>query len=130
MWNYRVVKKKQTWVDPTSKQESRHYSYAIHEAYYDHRGYVGAITWEPVEPYGETIEELRHAWIMMAEAFGQPILDYDMIPESGYNREEDPLGGFAERVSASWAKVGQRRKAPEGSPDELTDVCRTISSLK
>lgn len=92
MWNYRVVRKKQTWVDPTSKQESLHYSYAIHEAYYDRQGYVGAITREPVEPYGETIEELRHAWVMMAEAFGQPILDYDMIPEPGYNREEDPLG--------------------------------------
>ena len=27
---------------------------------------------------------------MMAEAFGKPILNYDDIPEPGYNRKEDP----------------------------------------
>ena len=29
---------------------------------------------------------------MMAEAFGQPILDYDNIPEPGYESKEDPMG--------------------------------------
>ncbi len=68
------------------------YTYAIHEAYYDKNGHVGAITKDPVEPFGENIEELRHSWVMMAEAFGQPILDYDNIPEPGYERKEDPIG--------------------------------------
>ena len=66
----------------------------IHEAYYDNNGHVGAITQEPVEVFGEDIESLRHTWVMMAEAFGQPILDYDLIPEPGYDREEDPLGSM------------------------------------
>ncbi len=91
-WNYRVVRKKHTWHDPTQNTEQENYSYAIHEAYYDDNGYVGAITQEPVAPYGDTVEELRHSWVMMVEAFGQPILDYENIPEPGYNRKDDPLG--------------------------------------
>jgi hypothetical protein len=44
------------------------YTYAMHEAYYDKSGHVGAITQDPAEPFGENIEELRHSWVMMAEA--------------------------------------------------------------
>jgi hypothetical protein len=91
MWNYRVVRKKTVYQDSSSKKERINYTYAIHEAYYDKNGFAGAITTDPVEPFGETIEELRHSWVMMAEAFGKPILDYDMIPEPGYNREDDPV---------------------------------------
>jgi hypothetical protein len=43
------------------------------------------ITQDAIEPSGETIEELRHVWMMMAEAFGQPLLDYESIPETGYD---------------------------------------------
>lgn len=92
MWNYRVVRKRNTWIDPEDKKERVGYSYAIHEAYYDKNGHVGAVTQEPVEPFGENMKELRHAWVMMAEAFGQPILDYDNIPEHGYDNQEDPQG--------------------------------------
>jgi hypothetical protein len=52
---------------------------------------VGAITQDPVEPFGENIEELRHTWVMMVEAFGQPILDFETIPEPGYESKEDPM---------------------------------------
>ena len=92
MWNYRVVRKKNTYIDPANKKERVDYTYAIHEAYYDENGRVGAITQEPVEPFGENVEELRHSWVMMAEAFGQPVLDYGNIPESGYDRKKDPIG--------------------------------------
>lgn len=51
MWNYRVVRKKNTWIDPEDKKERVNYTYAIHEAYYDKKGYVGSITQEPVEPF-------------------------------------------------------------------------------
>ena len=61
MWNYRVVRKKNKYIDPTNKKERIDYTYAIHEAYYDEKGHVGAITQEPVEPFGENIEELRHS---------------------------------------------------------------------
>ena len=92
MWNYRVVRKRNTWIDPEDKKERVGYSYAVHEAYYDKNGHVGAVTQESVEPFGENMEELRHAWVMMAEAFGQPILDHDNIPEHGYDDQEGPQG--------------------------------------
>ena len=92
MWNYRVVGKKNIYIDPTNKKERVDYTYAIHEAYYDKNGHVGAITQEPVEPFGENVEELRHTWVMMAEAFGQPVLDYSNIPEPGYDGKKDPIG--------------------------------------
>ena len=92
MWNYRVVRKKNTYIDPANKKERIDYTYSIHEAYYDENGYAGAITQDPVGPFGENIEELRHSWVMMAEAFGQPILGYDNIPEPGYEKNEDPVG--------------------------------------
>jgi len=92
MWNYRVVRKKNIYIDPADKKERVDYTYAVHEAYSDKNGHVGAITQESVEPFGENMEELRHSWVMMAEAFGQSILDYDNIPEPGYNRKADPIG--------------------------------------
>jgi len=92
MWNYRIVRKKCIYTDLTDKRERVDYTYAIHEPFYDKNGYVGAITQYPVEPFGENVEELRHSWVMMAEAFGKPIFDYDNIPEPGYDRKKDPLG--------------------------------------
>ncbi|MFO7911712.1 MAG: hypothetical protein R6V15_06075 [Desulfotignum sp.] len=91
MWNYRVVRRKTVYQDSSGRKERTNYTYAIHEAYYDKNGFAGAITTDPVEPFGETIEELRHSWVMMAEAFGKPVLDYDTIPEPGYERKEDPV---------------------------------------
>ncbi len=35
MWNYRVVRKKTVLKDPESKEERAHFTYAVHEAYYD-----------------------------------------------------------------------------------------------
>jgi hypothetical protein len=92
MWNYRVVRKKSIYIDRTNKKERVDYTYAIHEAYYDENGHVEAITQEPVEPFGENVEELRHSWVMMAEAFGQPVLDDSNIPEPEYDRKKDPIG--------------------------------------
>lgn len=109
MWNYRVVRKKHVYTDSMDKKERIDYTYAIHEAYYDNNGHVGAITQDPVEPFGNDIEDLRHSWVMMAEAFGQPILDYDNIPEPGYEREEDPIGSVLDErlraVEAGTAKT-------------------------
>jgi hypothetical protein len=85
VWNYRVVRRKHPGQDPQSQAEHLTYSYGIHEAYYDQSEHVTMITQDAVEPFGETIEELRHMWVMMAEAFAQPLLDYDMIPELGYD---------------------------------------------
>lgn len=111
MWNYRVVRKRHIYPDPKDKKEKVDYTYAIHEAFYDKSGYVGSITQDPIEPFGENIEDLRHSWVMMAEAFGQPILDYDNIPEPGYEREEDPIGSVLdERLTA--LKTGTAKTTP------------------
>ena len=92
MWNYRVIRKRTVLANPKSKNKRTYFTYAIHEAYYDKKGKVGTITQESINPFGENVEELRHSWVMMAEAFGQSILDYDNIPEPGYERKEDPIG--------------------------------------
>src|SRR4030066_984045 len=98
MWNYRVVRKKHIGVDSIDKKERVDYTYAIHEAYYDKKGHVGAITNDSVVAFGENIEELRHSWVMMAEAFGQPSLDSYNIPARGYERTEDPRGTTLEET--------------------------------
>jgi hypothetical protein len=123
MWNYRVIRKKSIHIDPTYKKESVDYTYAIHEAYYDKNGYVGAVTQDPVEPFGENVEELRHSWVMMAEAFGQPILDYENIPEAGYEREEDPIGSaLDERLKKG--KTSNRKGVPwERVKRDLEEKC-------
>lgn len=102
------------------------YSYAIH---YDKKGLVKTITQESVGPFGEDIEQLRHAWVMMAEAFGQPILDYSSIPEPGCDRKEEPMASVVEermeelRTSAekreeiSWEEV-KRELEEKGSPSD------------
>ena len=111
MWNYRVVRRKNIGADAIDKKERAHYTYAIHEAYYDKNGHVGAITQESIEPFGENIEELRHAWLMMAEAFGAPILDFDNIPEPGYERKEDPIGSVLdERLKK--VRIGDIERIP------------------
>lgn len=124
MWNYRVVRKRSVSTDPEDQKERVWYSYAIHEAYYDKKGFVGAITQEPMDVFGEDIEELRHAWMMIAEAFGQPILDYDRIPEPGYDRREDPLGStldkrFKDREEKGipWEEVKRELEAKWGPFD-------------
>lgn len=97
MWNYRVVRKRNVSPDSKDKDERASYTYAIHEAYYDNNGHVGAITQDPIEPFGENIEELRHTWVMMAAAFGLPILNFENIPEPGYERNEDSMASVLDK---------------------------------
>jgi len=126
------------WADPENQRDRVDYSYAIHEAYYDNNGHVGAITQEALEVCGEDIEQLRHTWIMMAEAFGLPILDYDQIPEPGYDRKEDPLGSMLdERLKdrdkewIPWEQVKKDLEAKWGPFDSETyDREREVERLE
>jgi len=128
MWNYRVVRKRTVLADTKSKKERTYFTYAIHEAYYDKNGKVGSITQESINPFGENVEELRHSWVMMAEAFGQSILDYDNIPEPGYKRKEDPIGSILdERMKKletgdgefiPWDEVKRKMKEKHGYLDQ------------
>jgi hypothetical protein len=51
---------------------------------------------------------------MMAEAFGQPILDHDHIPEPGYKRKEDPI----KSKTIPWERVKRDLKNKLGPFDE------------
>lgn len=53
--------------------------YAVHEVYYDEAGRPTACTENPVEPFGETFEELRDDLHLFAKALEKPVLDYDDI---------------------------------------------------
>lgn len=89
-WNYRIVRKKTAWTaeDGTVRE---HISYGIHEAFYDDTGKVSMITENPIDLSCESLSGLQSTWNMPLEAFGQPILDFDKIPEEGYDPETDPI---------------------------------------
>ena len=49
--------------------------YGIHEVYYDDDGVVTNWTAGSVEPFGETVEELRKELVRMLAATNKPVLD-------------------------------------------------------
>jgi hypothetical protein len=69
-WNHRVVKKTHT---------TGEISYGVHEVYYNDEGKPISCTQDAVEPYGETLEELKREIERFSKATELPILDYDKI---------------------------------------------------
>lgn len=73
MWRYRVIKHKQTPSD----------AYCIHEAYCEcekdsaQECKPDSITSNPIEPYGDTLEELKKDLEKMLEAFKYPVLNFE-----------------------------------------------------
>lgn len=86
MWNHRLVRKKYEYKIGNKKKIS--YYYGIHEAYYDKLGKVVAITQDPTDVTGETIDSVMVSYDMILEAFGQPLLDFDKIPEPGHDKND------------------------------------------
>ena len=121
MWNYRVIRKKHICMHATQTKERVDYTYGIHEAFYDENWYVGSITENPVEPFGENMEDLRHSWVMMAEAFGQPVLDYDNIPEPGYDRKRDSVGSELDKRLENFETRDEKSIPWEDVKKELED---------
>ena len=76
-WNYRLVKTHTK--NPQSLGGNEYYTYAIHEAFYDSKGKVAGITQDPIDLSCEHLNDLMISWLMMIEAFGQPILDHATI---------------------------------------------------
>ncbi|MGQ0594298.1 MAG: hypothetical protein ACT4QB_17110 [Gammaproteobacteria bacterium] len=66
-WNYRVIRKRYP--------ESDAISYQIHEVYYADNGSIEHWTEDPVQPFGETAEELREGIRFFLQAFRRPILE-------------------------------------------------------
>ena len=76
-WNYRLVKRA---VDtPESLGGGQHYTYGIHEAYYNDDGEVWGLTTDPVHLSADHINELKLDWLRLMEAFVAPVLDYDDV---------------------------------------------------
>lgn len=65
-WNYRIMRH----TDAFGRQ-----FFAIHEAYYNDHGEVGAWTEEAVGAYGETLEELRDDLEKMIRALDYPVIE-------------------------------------------------------
>src|SRR5438034_8281676 len=78
-WNYRVIGKlyKQIRI------------YQIYECYYDTEGNIHSWSVDPMNPFGETIDELRQDLLMMRAAFCEPIINYEDLPGSKDTEEED-----------------------------------------
>lgn len=68
-WNYRVFR----------KTCAGHAFYEIHEVYYRLDGTIKGWTENPINPSGETPEELKQDFSKQLLAFERPILDYDQL---------------------------------------------------
>jgi len=82
-WNYRVIKRQET---PEGEP-----SYQIHEVYYDRDGKIEMRICDPVEPSGESLEELRGDLEHFSEALQKPVL----VETQSYGRDvliEDGAG--------------------------------------
>ncbi len=66
-WDYRVIRKRHTETDSVT--------YRVHEVYYGEDGSIENWTEEPVEPLGETPQELREDIRYFLQAFRFPILE-------------------------------------------------------
>lgn len=69
-WNYRVFKESFTSKDGETEDE-----YTLREVYYEEDGITPkSYTSDPMEPYGNTLEELKADLGYMALALDKPIL--------------------------------------------------------
>lgn len=82
IWDYRIGKKVLTCKVDCSNDVYEEDCYGIVEAYYNDKGEVTFTTERFVNPYGETLEELKSSFEMMKEAFDKPALDLDNIEYS------------------------------------------------
>ena len=89
-FNYRVCKKvyKSSIVDDndfskiTGKFEED--QFGICEVYYNDKGDITFTSENFIEPYGETLEDLKWCFDKMKEAFDKEVLDLDNIVYSDY----------------------------------------------
>ena len=84
-WNYRVSKKRLTvdiLKDEVTGEVVDSYSedqFGICEVYYNDKGDITFTSENFIEPYGETLEELKWSFDKMKEAFDKEVLDLDNI---------------------------------------------------
>ena len=81
MWNYRVVR-----TERQTKKE-QYDIYQLYEVYYDDDGKIEGMTENAMQPYGESIEELKNDLQWMIEALREPVLDMEELEKQF---EENP----------------------------------------
>lgn len=67
-WNYRVLENEN--------------GFGIYEVYYDDDGGINNISAAPMEPYGETVEDLKWDMDAMNAAFDKPVLSFTDVVSS------------------------------------------------
>jgi hypothetical protein len=117
-WNYRIARKRNERI--YKDKVKVHYDYFIVEAYYDSNGKVGMISQDPTSFYGENVEQLADGYDKCKAAFYAPILDYDNIPEPGYQESADPFNA-ALKNGNFLKKLEEDEEKEEFSPPEVTE---------
>ncbi len=123
-WNYRIARKRNERI--YKDKVKVHYDYFLVEAYCDKNGKVGMISVDPTSIYGENVEQLADGFDKAKAAFYAPILDYDNIPESGYQESEDSFnsalrnGDFLKKLEEE-DFIREEFSPPEVTEKEMDD---------
>lgn len=75
-WNYRIIR----------RQFNGRVSYQVHEVYYRPDGTIEGWTENPINPAGETPEELKQDFSRQLLAFESPILDYEQLSQDSHEK--------------------------------------------
>ena len=82
VWNYRIGKRVVKGVIDLSEMYYENDEFGIYEVYYDEDGNIMFTTENPVEPYGETQEELIECLeMMLSDAKKHEVLYLDILWE-------------------------------------------------
>jgi len=78
-WNYRVIKRlNHTGIGRTSGEPKEFITFGIYETYYEaDEKTVRFVSAEPIEPWGDTYEELKDNMRMMTKAFRKPVIEWN-----------------------------------------------------
>ena len=91
-WNYRAAKKRLTvdiLKDEVTGEVVDSYSedqFGICEVYYNDKGDITFTSENFIEPYGETLEDLKANFDDMKKAFELPVIDLDNIVYAEINK--------------------------------------------
>ncbi len=72
VWNYRIIEKEHDYIGGDDGEV--HYSYSVHEVYYNSEDKIVAMSENSIPAQGSTLEEITNDLQMMNEALGQPVL--------------------------------------------------------
>ena len=88
-WNYRICRKKlvSDVCDLDTGEVLETYEedqFGICEVYYNDKGDITFTSENFIEPYGETLEDLKTNFNLMKEAFDKEVLDLDTVVYSSH----------------------------------------------